>query len=51
MVALLLTAWNYFDFLDSLFLDAVLGVKSSQRGGGNLFVWKSGGEVSRSLNE
>ena len=42
---------NDFDFLNFLLLDAVLGVKSSQRGGSNLFVWESGGEVSRSLNE
>ena len=42
---------NDFDFLDFLLLDAVLGVKSSQRGGSNLFVWESGGEVSRSLDE
>ena len=43
MVALLLTAWNYFDFLDSLFLDAVLGVKSAKRGGGYLLVREYGG--------
>ena len=42
---------NDFDFLDFLLFDAVLGVKSPQRGGSNLFVWKSGSEVSRSLDE
>ena len=38
-----MATWDYFDFLDFLLLDAVLGVKSSQRGGGYLLVWKNGG--------
>ena len=51
LIALRLTAWNYFHFLDFLLLDAVLGVKSSQRSDGNLFVWETGGELCGSLSK